>query len=416
MQKEKDFSSIDTPAIAQPLCTALQIALVDLLASWEIFPAAVTGHSSGEIAAAYCAGSLSLESALKVAFYRGALAARLATRSSDSVAMTSVAMSEQEIDPYLTDVITHSHGGYIAIGCVNSPNNVTVTGDLECINALNDVMAEKGVFARRLQVNVAYHSSYMEDIAAEYAILIKEIVPKSIEGKPRNLGDALPVFSSVTGTRLAPESFSNPEYWVSNLVSKVRFSDALSQMSSYLLMQRPSKQTGKDLLIELGPHAALQRPVKDILDKIVRSDNIGYDSMLKRDMPSLESCLEFLGRLRCSGYMVDLTLANSPRLKETELQLLVDLPSYPFNHSQSYWTESRISRNFRMREHARHELLGTPSADWNPSEPRWRNFIRVADNPWIVDHKVIFLIVDIQHALLTHIYRLLALCYILLLE
>lgn len=223
MQKEKEFSSIDTPAIAQPLCTALQIALVDLLASWEIFPAAVTGHSSGEIAAAYCAGGLSLESALKVAFYRGALAARLATRSSDSVAMTSVAMSEQEIDPYLTDVITHSHGGYIAIGCVNSPNNVTVTGDLECINALNDAMAEKGVFARRLQVNVAYHSSYMEDIAAEYAILIKEIVPKSIEGKPRNLGDALPVFSSVTGTRLALESFSNPEYWESNLVSKVRF-------------------------------------------------------------------------------------------------------------------------------------------------------------------------------------------------
>ena len=209
--------------------------------------------------------------------------------------------------------------GSIAIGCVNSPKNVTVTGDLECIDALNDVMAENGVFARRLQVNVAYHSFYMEDIAAKYAILIEEIVPKSIEGKPRNLGDALPVFSSVTITRLALESFSNPEYWMSKLASKVRFLDALSQISSYLLMQRPSKQTGKDLLIEFGPHAALQRTVKDILDKIVRSDNIGYDSLLKRDMSSLENCLEFLGRIRCSGYMVDLTLANSPRLKERRI-------------------------------------------------------------------------------------------------
>lgn len=69
-----------------------------------------------------------------------------------------------------------------------------------------------------------------------------------------------------------------------------------------------------------------------------------------------------------------------------------------------------------MREHARLELLAMPLADWSPSKPRWRNFVRVADNPWIVDHKVTVLIVDIQHALLTHLYRLLALCYILLLE
>ena len=65
---------MDSPEIAQPVCTALQIALVDLLADWNVIPVAVTGHSSGEIAAAYCAGGLSHESAMKVAYYRGLLA------------------------------------------------------------------------------------------------------------------------------------------------------------------------------------------------------------------------------------------------------------------------------------------------------------------------------------------------------
>ena len=154
-------------------------------------------------------------------------------------------------------------------------------------------------------------------------------------------------------------------------------------------MQRSTRQTRKDLLIELRPHATLQRPVEDSVEQAANSGSIGYDSVLKRDVSSLESCLEFLGRLRCSGYLVDLTSDSSPGPEESDLQLLVDLPSYPFNHSQSYWTESRISKNFRMRKHARHQLLGTPSADWNPSEPRWRNFTRAADNPWIVDHNVI---------------------------
>jgi len=351
-----------------------------------MFPDAVVGHSSGEIAAAYCAGSLSHESALKIAFYRGALAARLAKRTAKPGAMASIALSEQAIEPFLLGVTARLGQGQIAIGCVNSPTNVTVTGDLESVDALTKLMDEQGIFARKLQVNVAYHSSYMEEIAGEYTGLMEGIFP------PVHSSDGPAIFSSVTGTQLAIKKFSHSNYWVENLVSRVRFSDALTHMISYLLDRRANKKSGGDLLIEIGPGSALQRPVKDTVEQIPNSENIVYDSVLKRDVSSLVSCLEFVGRLRCSGYRVNLALINAPSSKESDLQLLVDLPLYPFNHSQSHWTESRLSKNFRTRKYARHELLGAPVADWNSLEPRWRNIIRKTENPWIVDHKVSILI------------------------
>ena len=101
---------------------------MDLLTSWGIVATAVIGHSSGEIAAAYCTGSLSHESALKVAYYRGALAARLANRTSSSMAMISVALAEESVARYLQEILSPADAGKIMVGCVNSPNNVTLTG------------------------------------------------------------------------------------------------------------------------------------------------------------------------------------------------------------------------------------------------------------------------------------------------
>lgn len=156
----------------------MQIALTDLLASWKIVPLAVIGHSSGEIAAAYCSGGLSFESALTVAFHRGALAARLAAKTSNPGAMTSVALSESEIEPYLAKVASTT-GGTAMVGCVNSPKNVTITGDFHSIEALNRSMDQQGIFARELKVNVAYHSPHMHAVASEYSTLIHSIMPRN---------------------------------------------------------------------------------------------------------------------------------------------------------------------------------------------------------------------------------------------
>ena len=383
-----EADDIDNPAVAQPLCTALQVALVDLLASWGIFPMTVVGHSSGEIAAAYCVGSLSQDSAMKIAFYRGYLAAELAKSSRNQGAMASIAMSENTVAPYLDDIVARVGRGRLTIGCINSPGNVTVTGDLSCVDALVDLMSEKGVFARKLQVTVAYHSAYMEQIADQYSELIRDLLPRSdmlglkvVRRKPA-------VFSSVTGTLVSADEFSNAKYWLVNLVSKVRFSAALSEMRLYLLSQKPSRSGVKDIFVEVGPGAVLQRPVRDTIIQTSNTKEIEYHSVLKRSVSGVESCLDFVGRLHCSGYKFNFLRINSPNSRESDLRMLTNLPQYPFNHQQSYWTESRVSKNFRMRKHARHELLGTPSADWNPAEPKWRNVIRVTESPWIMDHKV----------------------------
>ena len=386
LRPDIEGSTIDSPEVAQPLCTALQIAIVDLLASWLIFPDAIIGHSSGEIAAAYCAESISHESAMRIAYYRGFLAARVEGRVPGQGTMISVGVSESAILPILSEINHNENYGHIEIGCINSPENVTVTGDRRGIDALSVIMQEKGIFERRLPVNVAYHSAFMTTIAEEYMELIRGIGAPT--GKRFHDIRQPIIFSTVIGSMVPTESLSQPAYWVNNLVSKVKFSSALEDMARHLLKGRTTGKVRKIILIEVGPSSALQRPVKDTIGKISGSEDIAYESILKRNQPGTQSCLGLIGKLWASGCQLSLPKVNSPTANEAELRLLVNLPAYPFNHAHSHWTESRISKNFRMRKHARHDLLGNTLADWNPLEPRWRNVIRIKESPWIVDHAV----------------------------
>ncbi len=135
LAKDEDSSQIHDPAYSQPICTALQIALVNLLGSCGITPSAVLGHSPGEIAAAYCAGLLSRESALKIAYYRGYLTAKLAKFQGQG-GMMSVGLSEAAAKRYISTLsIDHIHE-HLSIACINSPKNVTVSGSRRQINAL----------------------------------------------------------------------------------------------------------------------------------------------------------------------------------------------------------------------------------------------------------------------------------------
>lgn len=388
-QSEK-LSNVHDPAYSQPLCTALQIALVELLSDWNIAPIAVVGHSSGEIAAAYCAGGLSRESAWKIAFYRGFLAGRLARETSTTGSMAVVALSESSLRPFLAEITAQLGPNRLAIGCANSPTNNTITGDEECIDALKVLMDQENVYIRKLKVNVAYHSAHMNAIASEYLGLIKDLDPLN----PQPAGKEMPIMiSSVTGHYIPREHLSQSEYWVKNMVSKVKFWDALSQMCSNPLLDTigigdKTYPALPNYLVEIGPHSALRRPINETLNHISKSDGIGYSTALVKGVSALQSSLQLAGQLRCRGCRVDLVAVNSPGVEESKLQILTDLPEYVFNHSQRYWLESRLSSNFRFRKFGRHELLGLPANDWNRLEGKWRNIIRHAENPWIQDHKV----------------------------
>lgn len=382
--KPASNSSIHSPELGQPLCTILQIALVDLLASWNIHPQAVVGHSSGEIAAAYCAGSLTRYSALRVAYFRGECVSKLLQNTErEKGGMLAVGLSAEELQPHIQAVLDGSDADGLQCGCLNSPKSTTVTGLEKYIDALASRLESLKIFSRKLNVPVAYHSRQMLAIADSYRA--------SLEGylKPGAKGAQAPaLFSSVTGLKAQKSDLSSAEYWVQNLVSPVKFSEALHLMYTSLENREDSQTKPLTYIVEVGPHCSLERPIRDTLPE---DSTFIYDYTLRRNSSSADDVKGLAGRSAAHGYAVDVQAVNSQSVWPREPKMLFDLPKYAFNHSQSYWVESRLSRNVRTREHPRHELLGTRSADWNPLRPTWRLVIRDSDLPWVTDHKVLIL-------------------------
>ena len=357
---------------------------MELLQSWGVTPTAVIGHSSGEIAAGYCIGGLSRESAWKIAYYRGVVTASLVESSKDSGSMLAVGVSEANIKPYLDRI--DNKGRDLTVGCINSPQNVTVSGSVDLLASLQKLLEEDEVFTRRLGVNVAYHSRQMDDVAPVYGSLIKNISA----GTPLQ-GDPI-MFSSVSGLKISANDLSNSQYWVDNLVSPVKFLQALTNFSPKEVPAKSDRISYKGLrvnhILEIGPHAALKGPIKEYINTISPPSEVTYDSVLIRGQSALITTMTALGKLHCLGQNLDIAAVNDSKKSIPSRQMLLNLPSYPFNHSKKYWAEGRVSKSFRSRAVKYHELLGTPVADWNPLNARWQNVIRLSENEWIKDHQV----------------------------
>lgn len=385
---------MDDPEFCQPICTALQIALVDLLASWDIFPHAITGHSSGEVAGAYAAGALSREAAWKVAHFRGKLSSKLIRSGSlPQTGMAAVGLDTKATWAAIERVNQMGGQGTLEIACMNSWQSHTVSGDASKINTLVEMLSQDKVFARKLNVEIAYHSQYMKAIADEYLAAMGDLEAGTSPKQPRAT-----FFSSTRGSSISSAELRKPSYWVANLVSPVRFCESVTELLKYSVDEpgndgstktKPAPSALITDILEIGPHAALKGPLANISKQISGRDAITYHSLLKRKSSAVQTALEAAGSLFCQGYEVDLHGVNEAGGSDGRKPLmLTDLPSYPFNHSKEYWLESRLSKNFRHRPTGRHDLLGVPIADWNKGNATWRNYIRLSENPWIEDHKV----------------------------
>ncbi|KAJ6150676.1 hypothetical protein N7470_007270 [Penicillium chermesinum] len=386
LSRDEIQTRISEPEFSQTLCTAVQIGLVDLMESIDVHPTVVVGHSSGEIAAAYSTGALDRRSAISVAYYRGLLSSRLATSKTEIGAMLSVNLSEDGVTPYFEAIESqYGHLG-ISVGCINSPGNITITGDAEQINTLKETLDLVGIFARKLPVGVAYHSAHMQTIAGEYL--------KSMGRLSSRHGSLVPAMvSSVTGELVTPEQVRRNEYWVQNMVSPVRFATALA-VAVLLRVQEngeiihDSRLQVEDVL-EVGPHSALQRPIKDTLNVACRNAAAGYTSLLIRGVNAVQSFFNALGYLYCRGHRTSIQTLNRLNMRMLPLPtLLTNLPEYPFDHSLSYWRESRVSKGHRLREAPRNDFLGIRVPDWNQHEAKWRKRIKLTEEPWIGDHKI----------------------------
>jgi acyl transferase domain-containing protein len=233
LMRDAATTRVNQTALSISICVAVQIALVRLLKTWGITPAAVTSHSSGEIAAAYAAGALSLPQAMACAYYRSSCAA-ITPRSGPKGAMAAVGVGEKAAAAYL-ERLTKADGKAI-VACVNSPNSVTIAGDEAAVVPVLEMAAENGVFARRLKVETGYHSHHMLPIAEPYRQALRSALATRKEDKGKTLDV---IFSSpVTGGRITQaKQLADPEHWVGSLLQPVEFVKASPTWSA---LHRPA--------------------------------------------------------------------------------------------------------------------------------------------------------------------------------
>ncbi|KAI0418238.1 hypothetical protein F5X98DRAFT_123264 [Xylaria grammica] len=378
--------NINLPQYSQTLCTALQLALVELLKSFGVVPCAVIGHSSGEIAAAYATGGLSMASACKVAYYRGLIAERLVKSMRVPGAMLAVNVPSHQVRSQLEAILPLDMSKEISVACINSPSNSTLSGPEHILSQVKAELDKAGIFVQLLNTRVPYHSQSMQVVADEYRELLGTLESCKDHGVT-----SIPMVSSMSGEDISsPASLSDAQYWVDNMVSPVQFSKALSALvesNSRTGIQRNSISD----LIEVGPHPALRRPIQETLAQLKNCKNPPRcHHILYRSRPPLQTTLQLIGHLFCHGYPVSINSANStPTGSVGNSMFSVDCPEYPFNHSAVHWREPRLSRDCRLRESAPVDSLGARSSDWNPLEPRWRNFLSIESTTWAKDHVVL---------------------------
>ncbi|KAI0127974.1 beta-ketoacyl synthase domain-containing protein [Xylariales sp. AK1849] len=348
----KEKSRLHEAEFSQPCLAALQIALVDLLHSWSIMPTAVVGHSSGETAAAYAAGAISAEHAILLAYHRGQITPAL--RKAHNGSMAAIGLGRGQVEPFLRPGVM--------IGCENSPANVTLSGEIDALeDVMNDIRSQHpDVLVRPLHVECAYHSTHMEAVRADYQSRVDHLTGMK---RPQ-----IPCYSSVTGVRNYDMA---PSYWVRNIMSPVLFKTA---------METVLDNFASPTFLEIGPHSALAGPIRQILSR--RGHQSPYIPTLVRKEDGVSCILKTAGELWLSGLDIDLGSVTQPG------ELLTDLPTYPWHHDREYWTRSRLSHEWRFRQHAHHELLGYRVLETGDAAPAWRCKLRVADVPWLRDHEI----------------------------
>ncbi|KAK5065043.1 hypothetical protein LTR84_000878 [Exophiala bonariae] len=368
---EAEKSRINESEIAQPVTTIIQMALVDLLAHYDVKPNFVAGHSSGEIAAAYAAGALAREAGVKASYLRGLQSAIARKLNKLPGSMLATGYGEQAALQTIKAANVDSEMGRVVVACINSPASTTLSGDEPAVLYIAEMLRSGGVFTRRLKVETAYHSHHMEKVASSYL--------KSLQGlSSTDIRPDVEFHSSVTG-QMKTSDFG-PVYWVKNLVSQVRFNDAMTALLKSMAATGPPDAA--NILIEIGPHSALQGPINQILNSITGFKST-YMAPLSRGRNSVSSFSATIARLYELGAKVNLErVFTKPR------RVIDNLMPYPWDHRVKHWAESRLSRDHRLRTFSYHDLLGVYDVVSSIKEPRWRHHLSIQRLPWLKDHVV----------------------------
>jgi len=331
--------------VAQPANFVIQVGLTELWKSWGIEPSLVIGHSVGEVASAYVSGALSLEDAITVSIHRSRLQQSLAGNGTMLAAGMSESAAIELIAPY--------EG--VSIAAINSPESVTLSGDADQLREIAQVIEGLGIFNRRLDVEVAYHSSQMDPIKDELLASLELITPRAAR---------IPFYSTVMGEKIRGEELT-ADYWWDNIRKPVRFHQGVTALL---------KGGTRDFL-EVGPHPVLGHSVKEI--SMAVGTDVNVTASLNRKSLERTSLLGSLGKLYVQGSTVD--WRNVIGSKGS----LVSLPSYPWQR-QKCWSESIESAQYRFGR------SGSPFLNRRSTNPQLSWIVELNDQyfPFLEDHKI----------------------------
>lgn len=373
-------SRIHKAAISQPLCTALQIALVDLLATAGISFSGVVGHSSGEIAACYVANLLTAQDAIRIAYFRGVYSHMAQGRQGQKGSMMAVGMSLEEATQFCK-----SYGGRIVVAASNARSSVTLSGDLDGIDEAKRILDERKIFARILKVDTAYHSHHMDPCAAFYLKSLRKCNIEIVDG-PSTCNWYSSVYGP-NGRSIQDPNALNGEYWVNNMTQTVLYSQAVHRAVT--------EEHCFDIVLELGPHPALQGPAMETLKSLTGTD-IPYSGVLKRgedDVVAISDAVGFVWKnfssttpfIDLEGFWESFGHGNG----EQRRVILKGLPSYCWDHDRILLRESRKSKAFRTRREPPHELLGTCTSHYSghlEQETTWHQVMKLDELGWLRGH------------------------------
>ncbi len=357
-------SRIDEPYVAQPTLFAVQVGLAALWRSWGVTPAAVVGHSVGEVAAAYVSGALTLSDALAVVFHRSRLQQRLRGQGR----MLAVALPVEQMEQMPRPV----HANAVTIASINSPSSVTLSGDADALEEMARSLERAGVFCRFLKVDVPYHSARMDGLHDELVRSLAALVPRT---------SSIPFVSTVSG-QLANGPELDAEYWWRNVRQPVVFAKAINVLL----------ETGCNAFLEFGPHPVLASSIAENAAALHRPVNVL--ASLRRGDDERGSLLESLGRL----YMLGVPVAWKNLCPPGQM---LSLPGYPWQRER-FWRESEDSRQIRVGE-ARSLCPGLLGKEEHPLLGRAIQFAAAAiagtrvwhvdldltlDHAWLADHRI----------------------------
>ncbi|MFD5703101.1 type I polyketide synthase, partial [Streptomyces lasiicapitis] len=303
--EELSGENFDRVDVVQPVLFAV---MVSLAAAWQaagVKPAAVVGHSQGEIAAACVAGALSLRDAARVVALRSLAIRELSGKGG----MVSVPLPEQEVRELIT-----AWGERVSVAAVNGPAQVVVSGEAEALEELVAQCVANDIRARTIPVDYASHSLYVEQIEEQIAEALAGVAPQNAE---------IPLYSTLTGAWLDANTPMDAGYWYRNLRQTVLFEHATRGLLA----------EGHGLFLEMSPHPVLTVPVQATIEAAGREGAAVALGSLRRDEGGPSRLAASFAEAHTHGAELDWK-ALFPGARTT-----VDLPTYAFQR-RHYWLVS----------------------------------------------------------------------------